>query len=390
MRKAILAVGALCALSACGGAETDNNDEFDEFVNAATGGSDGIGAGGGGIGTTSGGEEASFCEGRGEEEGSYLKKPNGFGEDMVRTAMSLTTHQKWVSLIEGDIAPTLKAAGWELVPDSTGQEVFNGGLVSGAQAYVAVDTCEKRVVLAVRGSFPSDCSIGGHWPTCVHELASNVVTDLAFGRKRMEYVKTEKTLEAHGGFVDEWGKLRDEAIERLEEYPDHTVYVTGFSLGAGVATLAAIDIKLTLQRVPYLYTGGSPRVGGADWLKTFDGVVPNTFRIAVNKDPITLIPSYQPIIDTNDVVGKLLDGVAKSLLDDWDHVGGLLHLGPAGQVLDEPVVKLVNTKVSHHSYDVYWDALKAYRDSCLTTGSWGCTHNITQAAEYEREKNHAL
>ena len=67
-----------------------------------------------------------------------------------------------------------------------------------------------------------------------------------------------------------------------------TLWFTGHSLGAALATLAANRYK-TVQG---LYTFGSPQVGDADFIKNFQ--VPHHFRIVNNRDIVALVPPRLP------------------------------------------------------------------------------------------------
>lgn len=70
-----------------------------------------------------------------------------------------------------------------------------------------------------------------------------------------------------------------------------TLHIVGYSLGAALATLLALD--LVANRVfasPTVVTFGSPAVGDKRFAGTYDGRVPGTWRIANPADIITHLP----------------------------------------------------------------------------------------------------
>jgi len=61
-----------------------------------------------------------------------------------------------------------------------------------------------------------------------------------------------------------------------EKYPNASLGVTGHSLGAGLATLAAVDILLVAgKQIDYLYNFGSPRVGNEAFATYYDSLFPH-------------------------------------------------------------------------------------------------------------------
>lgn len=68
-------------------------------------------------------------------------------------------------------------------------------------------------------------------------------------------------LRAHGGWARMWLAMQDTVREKikklLEPHPDFYIEVFGWSLGSGIAQLAAEDIYFKFGKKPYLYTYGS-------------------------------------------------------------------------------------------------------------------------------------
>lgn len=98
----------------------------------------------------------------------------------------------------------------------------------------------------------------------------------------------------HRGFQDALGFVWEECLGKIREYQDQgqTLWVTGHSLGAALATMAVA--RLTFEekmKVSGLYTFGSPRVGDPTFAREFNAAVgERTFRFRNNNDVVTRVP----------------------------------------------------------------------------------------------------
>jgi triacylglycerol lipase len=138
-------------------------------------------------------------------------------------------------------------------------EFFN---IDGAQAYLLKDMNGIHV-LSFRGTEVSQ--------------KSDVLADLKAG----------KNIEAcggkvHVGFKGEINKVWP-AIEKAVAGVD-TLYITGHSLGAAMATIAASRVQ---SKVTALVTFGSPRVGNAEFV---DSLTVTHYRVQNNCDDVTKVP----------------------------------------------------------------------------------------------------
>ena len=138
-------------------------------------------------------------------------------------------------------------------------EFFN---IEGAQAYLLKDMNGIHV-LSFRGTEVTQ--------------KSDVLADLKAG----------KNLEAcggkvHVGFKGEINKVWPEITKSLANID--SLYVTGHSLGAAMATIAASRIQ---TKVKALITFGSPRVGDKDFVKS---VAVDHYRVQNNCDDVTKVP----------------------------------------------------------------------------------------------------
>jgi hypothetical protein len=93
-------------------------------------------------------------------------------------------------------------------------------------------------------------------------------------------------------FQDVWNLAEPRLAEIQQRDPSKPIWLTGHSLGAALATLAAH--KLGRDVVSALYTFGSPAVGDSTFASELD--VP-TFRFVNNSDLIARLPPSLPLED---------------------------------------------------------------------------------------------
>ncbi|WP_240479818.1 lipase family protein [Paenibacillus wynnii] len=116
------------------------------------------------------------------------------------------------------------------------------------------------------------------------------ISDMIASQKRFKYIKEDCL--THRGFTDIYSTARSGVLSALAKLStDKTLYITGHSLGAALATLCAIDLAAnTAHSSPNLYTFGSPRVGDPAFAKVFTMYVRNSYRIANLFDVVTYAP----------------------------------------------------------------------------------------------------
>ncbi|KAJ4892336.1 alpha/beta-Hydrolases superfamily protein [Raphanus sativus] len=88
--------------------------------------------------------------------------------------------------------------------------------------------------------------------------------------------------------------VREEISRLLQSYGDEplSLTITGHSLGAAIATLAAYDIKTTFKRAPMVtvMSFGGPRVGNRCFRKLLEKQGTKVLRIVNSDDVITKVP----------------------------------------------------------------------------------------------------
>lgn len=151
----------------------------------------------------------------------------------------------------------------------------------GTYGYVAVDAAHDRIVVAVRGTYnvPNGYEDAMFWKDTFPSGPDGVLV--------------------HRGFLLAYQSLnpdlRDAVVAGLEDCPWCGVLFTGHSLGAAVATLAAVDLAARPMAPTggvSLYTFGSPRVGNAafaSWANELLGE--NSTRMTRQQD---VVPSLGP------------------------------------------------------------------------------------------------
>jgi len=128
-------------------------------------------------------------------------------------------------------------------------------------------------------------------------------------------VDSGKRGRVHKGFNDALDEVWNELYMYLKDLQseERKIWITGHSLGAALATLAAFRFK----NVKGLYTFGSPRVGDTEFCDDFHIT---TFRFENNNDIVCKVPPPMP--DLYSHVGKLKyidnDGKIHDDISPWE------------------------------------------------------------------------
>lgn len=191
-------------------------------------------------------------------------------------------------------------------------EFYNNG---GAQAYRLQNKAD--MVIACRGTQP------------------NEFNDIKADLKAMP-VMAETVGRVHHGFKTEvddlWPTVREDLTHKNNQ--NHTVWFTGHSLGAAMATVMAsrCEDDTTMPHVEELYTYGSPRVG---WRKFVNSLNCKHQRWVNNNDIVTRVPlaimgykhdGCEHYLDSKGQYRPNI-GIVARIIDRWKGMlGGLLKL----------------------------------------------------------------
>ena len=95
----------------------------------------------------------------------------------------------------------------------------------------------------------------------------------------------------HKGFTNAYKAIRNHILSSDRNYKN-TIYVTGHSLGAAIATLAALDLKNFFpEKTVIVYTFASPRMGDRKFAEIFNSEINNkTQRVYIKGDLVPETP----------------------------------------------------------------------------------------------------
>jgi predicted lipase len=145
----------------------------------------------------------------------------------------------------------------------------------------------------------------------------------------------------HIGFIGAYATVRDNVISTVSDLlkaKKRNVFVTGHSLGAALATLAAYDIAAACRVDACLYTFGGPRVGNPLFAKNFNAKVKSAYRIKNFDDVVGCVP-----LEKLELKGKKLE---------YRHVGALEQLDTNGQIVPDeicPSKERILEEIASHS-----------------------------------------
>jgi len=235
---------------------------------------------------------------------------------------------------------------------------------------VCVWRCEERkvLVLAFRGT----------------EMAKwkDIVTDAklmpaGFSEERVKgwgFGAAEEP-SVHVGFLEAFDSVRAKVLALVDaicvteegEEP-WQVYATGHSLGGALATLTSSllgrsvergrrDIKLTM------YNYGSPRVGNAAFVKEYNALVPDSFRLVNTYDGVPRVPlllNYRHVhhavyIDRD---GTVFPSPPLEIASAPGYVEGVVDREEAADAMETLAVLTGGDAFGEHMEDTYYAALK--------------------------------
>lgn len=161
-------------------------------------------------------------------------------------------------------------------------DALTDGSLTGMEGFVGVDPVQSAIVLGLKGS-----NSVRNW------ITNGVITLTDCGNT----IDTDDC-KVHAGFNEAWLNIATDATALIDAavaaHPNYTVVVTGHSLGAAVANVAAANLRAyfagTTTMVD-LYTFGSPRTGNGAFVEFLsDTTQGRAFRVTHTDDPFPRLP----------------------------------------------------------------------------------------------------
>ena len=203
-------------------------------------------------------------------------------------------------------------------------------LASGSQVGVTISHKQKRICFVFRGSnqlidWVHDFLI------CKREVECGGSVHLGF----------YKSLFA----CDLYNNLKNDYLKLADEYPEYNIYVTGHSLGAGLATLFSYFIADLLDKNITLITFASPRVGNKEWANNFEAKKNlRHYRFVNKKDIVTAIP-YFYFYHVGNCIEIHKANINYSLYDTFKDIKTVFnYFNPFDHIIENYYINLIHCK----------------------------------------------
>jgi len=153
--------------------------------------------------------------------------------------------------------------------------------------FISSDTQSQSIIVAHEGTDPTEF---------LSLLNDAKVAQVAMDSKR--FPKAAQGSLIHDGFQDAQGRSSDDVISTVQSALKSTgftrVLTTGHSLGAAIATLDALMLKMTLPSNIEVdsVVFGLPRVGNQQFADMVDSMFPTFTHVTNQADPIPIVPPH--------------------------------------------------------------------------------------------------
>ena len=126
---------------------------------------------------------------------------------------------------------------------------------------------------------------------------SDWMNDFKFFKKIVPYGNSKTKIRIHTGFYDLYQTIRNDIknfifneIHRSKNSVKN-IDIIGHSLGSSLSLLCGIDLQFNYPEIHYtIITFGSPRVGNAAFVKSYNKRLKKTLRIENGNDIVTKLP----------------------------------------------------------------------------------------------------
>ena len=165
------------------------------------------------------------------------------------------------------------------------QDLENDPVFGIMWTYKSPDTGKKVAFVILRGTMDLR-----EWAQDFTYSQESFVSKKATQQSAMGFLRGVHTPPSvHSGFLDAYNNFRGKLLKSIDSVKPDQIIVSGHSLGAGVATIAALDLK-TLGYDTYAYVIASPRVGDNVLRETVISSRLPLFRVVNSSDLVPTLP----------------------------------------------------------------------------------------------------
>jgi len=163
-------------------------------------------------------------------------------------------------------------------------------------AVTSVQVCRGATTKAFIGLWDGKCIVSFEGTRNLKGFAQ----DLQFLQRKTQWSACGNCA-VHSGFLEEYNSHAQCVQTKLNELGCGTgssVRITGHSLGAATASLAALNLENNGWHIEEIYTFGMPRTGDSLWAQAFNSkFVGRSFRVTHGKDPVPNLPPDALLVD---------------------------------------------------------------------------------------------
>ncbi|MDD3146521.1 MAG: lipase family protein [Candidatus Riflebacteria bacterium] len=197
-----------------------------------------------------------------------------------------------------------------------------------ADTQAVVMSNDKLVIVAFRGSEASQ----NNKVSPVKIVYDWLLTDFNFFKKRVLWWGWG--IKVHTGFYNALDIVYDDLKSLISSHmagPGKRLWITGHSLGAGIAPLAAYRLAGDGVSVQGIYTYAGPRLGNDIFARSFKKRFPDMQRWVLDNDIVSKVPfkimKFKHLVPPNNIYGdghfKLADGEMKGPGKVKNHMPGM-------------------------------------------------------------------
>jgi len=108
--------------------------------------------------------------------------------------------------------------------------------------------------------------------------------------KRPDYARSDSKIRVHTGYFDGWMRIRDKVLGMITS---DKIIVTGFSMGGGVSSIAAVDIDYNKNPIEiHCFDFDGAKVWNKAGRDSFAKRISNGFKIKNGNDLVTKVPPF--------------------------------------------------------------------------------------------------